>query len=40
MGPGAFMFYPQLIEQKGGIVTQEEHTVIIDEDGCEVITVR
>jgi len=30
--------YPQLIDQKKGIVTQKEHTVIIKEDGCEVIT--
>lgn len=30
--------YPQLLEVKGGIVTQKEHSVIITEDGCEVIT--
>jgi methionyl aminopeptidase len=30
--------YPQLIEAKNGMVTQKEHTVIIKEDGCEVIT--
>lgn len=30
--------YPQLIDAKKGIVTQKEHTVIITEDGCEVIT--
>jgi methionine aminopeptidase len=30
--------YPQLVEAKGGMVTQKEHTVIVKEDGCEVIT--
>ena len=35
---GLIKHYPQLIEIKGGIVTQKEHTVIITEDGCEVIT--
>ena len=30
--------YPQLIYAKKGIVTQKEHTVIVNEDGCEVIT--
>ncbi len=30
--------YPQLVEQKKGIVTQKEHTVIITENGCEVTT--
>jgi methionyl aminopeptidase len=30
--------YPQLFEAKGGIVTQKEHTVIVKENGCEVIT--
>jgi methionyl aminopeptidase len=35
---GMIKHYPQLIEQKGGIVTQKEHTVIITEEGCEVIT--
>jgi methionyl aminopeptidase len=30
--------YPQLIDAKKGIVTQCEHTVIVLEDGCEVIT--
>ena len=30
--------YPQLIDAKKGIVTQKEHTVILTEDGCEVIT--
>jgi methionyl aminopeptidase len=35
---GIIKHYPQLIESKKGIVTQKEHTVIINEDGCEVIT--
>lgn len=30
--------YPILIEVKNGIVSQAEHTVIVTEDGCEVIT--
>lgn len=30
--------YPQLIDAKKGIVTQKEHTVIVREGGCEVIT--
>ena len=30
--------YPKLIEVKGSIVTQKEHTVIIHEDDCEVTT--
>jgi methionyl aminopeptidase len=30
--------YPQLVEVKNGIVTQREHTVIIERNGCEVIT--
>ncbi len=35
---GVMKHYPQLVEAKGGIVTQREHTVIVREDGCEVIT--
>jgi methionyl aminopeptidase len=35
---GVIQHYPQLLEAKGGIVTQKEHTVIVREDGCEVIT--
>jgi len=35
---GLMKHYPQLIEAKSGMVTQKEHTVIIKEDGCEVIT--
>ena len=30
--------YPILKEMKGGIVTQTEHTMIVTEDGCEIIT--
>jgi methionyl aminopeptidase len=35
---GMIKHYPQLVEQKKGIVTQKEHTVIITENGCEVTT--
>ena len=35
---GIIKHYPQLIEANHGIVTQKEHTVIIHEDTCEVIT--
>jgi methionyl aminopeptidase len=35
---GLMKHYPQLVEAKGGMVTQKEHTVIIKENGCEVIT--
>jgi methionyl aminopeptidase len=35
---GMIKHYPQLIEQRKGIVTQKEHTVIITQDGCEVTT--
>jgi methionyl aminopeptidase len=35
---GLIRHYPQLIDAKGGIVTQKEHTVIVREKGCEVIT--
>ncbi|SDJ19837.1 methionine aminopeptidase, type II [Halovenus aranensis] len=30
--------YPILKEQKGSLVSQKEHTLVITEDGCEVIT--
>ncbi|MBN1280824.1 MAG: type II methionyl aminopeptidase [Candidatus Thermoplasmatota archaeon] len=30
--------YPQLVEAKNGTVTQKEHTVIVREEDCEVIT--
>jgi methionyl aminopeptidase len=35
---GLIKHYPQLIEAKGGTVTQKEHTVIVKKDGCEIIT--
>jgi len=35
---GLIKQYPQLIEVNKGIITQKEHTVIVTEDGCEVIT--
>ena len=35
---GLIKHYPQLIDAKKGIVTQKEHTVILTNDGCEVIT--
>jgi methionyl aminopeptidase len=35
---GLVKHYPQLLEAKGGMVTQKEHTVILRKDGCEVIT--
>jgi len=30
--------YSEMIESSGAIVAQSEHTVIVDENGCEVIT--
>lgn len=30
--------YPQLIDSGKGIVTQAEHTLIVNEDGCEITT--
>ena len=35
---GMIKHYPQLIDANNGIVTQKEHTVIITQEGCEVIT--
>jgi len=35
---GLIKHYPQLIDAKRGIVTQKEHTVIVQTDECEVIT--
>ncbi|MFH0816943.1 MAG: type II methionyl aminopeptidase [Methanobacteriota archaeon] len=35
---GIVAFYPMLMEARGGMVSQAEHTVIITEDGNEVIT--
>ncbi|MDD3041485.1 MAG: type II methionyl aminopeptidase [Methanosarcinaceae archaeon] len=30
--------YPVLLESAGGLVAQAEHTVIVNEDGCEITT--
>jgi methionyl aminopeptidase len=35
---GVMKQYPQLLEAKGGMVTQKEHTVIVRGNQCEVIT--
>ena len=35
---GGLWEYYELIEAGGGIVAQSEHTVIVNEEGCEVIT--
>ena len=35
---GYLKHFPQLLDQKNGIVSQKEHTVIINENGCEVTT--
>jgi methionyl aminopeptidase len=35
---GAVHRYPVLWEVEGAFVSQAEHTVVILEDGCEVIT--
>ena len=35
---GCIKQYPQLIDANKGIVTQTEHTMIVNEDGCEVTT--
>jgi methionine aminopeptidase len=31
--------YPVLVEASGRVVTQAEHTVIVRENGCEVLAV-
>lgn len=31
--------YPVLVEASGKIVTQAEHTVIVKENGCEILTI-
>lgn len=38
VGAGAIHPYPVLKEHANGMVAQAEHTVIVTEDGCEVIT--
>lgn len=35
---GNIASYPVLKEEKGALVSQAEHTVIVEEDGCKVIT--
>ena len=35
---GFLKHFPQLFEQKHGMVSQKEHTMIITNDGCEVTT--
>jgi methionyl aminopeptidase len=35
---GVIREYPQLREERGGMVAQKEHTVLVTDDGCEVIT--
>ena len=35
---GLLKHYPQLIDAKKGVVSQAEHTVILTEEGCEIIT--
>jgi methionyl aminopeptidase len=34
----AVTMYPILIEKEDGMISQTEHTIIVTEDGCEVIT--
>ena len=36
---GLIKHFPQLIEQGRGIVSQKEHTVIVTQEGCEVISI-
>ncbi len=35
---GVIQSYPILKEIKGGLISQAEHTIIVTQDGCEVIT--
>jgi len=35
---GIIKHYPQLVEQDKYAVSQKEHTVIVNEEGCEVIS--
>ncbi len=35
---GVVMEYPILVEKSGGIVSQKEHTMLVTEDGVEVLT--
>lgn len=38
MRSGIVHAYPVLVEERGGLVSQAEHTLIVTEDGCEVTT--
>ncbi|CAJ37809.1 type II methionyl aminopeptidase [Methanocella arvoryzae] len=38
MRMGIIHAYPVLVEERGGMVSQAEHTLIVTEDGCEVTT--
>jgi methionyl aminopeptidase len=31
--------YPPLVDSGGGLVSQSEHTIIVEEDGCTILTV-
>jgi methionyl aminopeptidase len=35
---GVIREYPQLREERSGMVAQKEHTIVVTSDGCEVIT--
>ena len=35
---GALMPYPTLIEISGGAVSQAEAEIVVEKDGCEVVT--
>jgi methionyl aminopeptidase len=35
---GILQSYPVLLESGGGLVAQAEHTIVITQNGCEVIT--
>jgi methionyl aminopeptidase len=35
---GVLQEYPPLPEEAGGLVSQSEHTVLIEEDGCRILT--
>ena len=37
---GVLYSYPILVEEKGGIVAQWEHTVYVTDDGVDVLTGR
>jgi len=37
---GVIRDYPPLLDQNKGIVTQAEHTLMVTDDGCEILTKR